>query len=274
MLVKAGSDVHAEDNRHCSCLLAAVRRGHVDVVSWLCGDYRLSSCKPQALVSDALSRVVPVPPPAQLEKDGVGAAFKTNSSSVSASVPSASAGSHSVPPSAVGGGGGKKGRVARKPANGWTGVVRQFPNDAELERVRSQVPLEPSALPANVPAALKSSASAKPVAAGANATAAAAANKGSATPAAVNMKKPVGQPAPQSFAPGTVYSGPHAKVNPGKQTTVAPQNASQNANFNNKGLRASSTAHFVEYNTVQCISAYTYYVFYTSIFTSYSTYLD
>ena len=224
MMVKSGADVHAEDNRHCSCLLAAVRRGHMDVVSWLCGDYRLS--KPL----DALSRVPP-----QHEE---GASGKTNPSTASSSSSGA----------AAAGGGGKKGRVARKPANGWSGVVRQFPNDAELERVRSQVPLEQSAaVPA--PGAPKTAAAAK--AAVANPSAGGAANKGSATPAA-NTKKPVAQPgaAPQPVAPvsvgGTPAGGQHVSrapdgakyntPNPGKQTSVALQNSTQNANFNAKGL--------------------------------------
>ena len=242
MLVKSGADVHAEDNRHCSCLLAAVRRGHVDVVSWLCGDYRLS--KPL----DALSRVPP-----QLEKEGASASGKTNPSAASSSASGASGGG-----GGGGGGGGKKGRVARKPANGWSGVVRQFPNDAELERVRSQVPLEQSAaVPA--PGAPKTAAAKAAVA---NSTAGGAANKGSATPAA-NAKKPVAQPgaAPQPVAPisvgGTPAGGQHVSrapdgakyntPNPGKQTSVALQNSTQNANFNAKGLLFFNTP----YNTRQ-----------------------
>ena len=231
MLVKSGADVHAEDNRHCSCLLAAVRRGHVDVVSWLCGDYRLS--KPL----DVLSRAPP-----QHEKDG-----KTNASTASSSSSGAS-GAAASGSGGGGGGGGKKGRVARKPANGWSGVVRQFPNDAELERVRSQVPLEQSAAVPS-PGAPKTIAAAK--AAVAN-SAAGAANKAAAAPTA-NAKKPVAlaQPgvAPQPVAPvaagaaaagaqhisrapdGAKYSTP----NPGKQT-AALQNSSQSANFNAKGL--------------------------------------
>ena len=61
-LAAGGADVHAEDSRHVSPLMAAFRRGHVQLVAWLCSAGAISQFPNDAELERIVSQL-------QLEND-------------------------------------------------------------------------------------------------------------------------------------------------------------------------------------------------------------